>query len=565
MKIKKKFPKFWVVTIIAILLLATAGWLSRSTYRHYKEKHSLAQAKAFLARGDYRNSLLSARQTLQLNPSNAPACRIMADLADLSHSPAVLGWRRQIVEIEPTTENKLLLASAGLHYQSPPFPLTTQILGELPSSATNLATFQIVATELALRMNDIAGVQTHLAAAARLEPTNKLFQLNLCILRLGSTNPVAAEAARLELGQFYSDTNFAASALRALVTDRINHGDLLQAQNYATQLQATDQATLGDRLQYLGILKQRESIALPEALKSVQQQSLTNALAAADVASWMIANGLSADAVRWLTNLPANFQSQLPVRLALVNYYLAENDWSGLRSFTSQSDWGEMDFLRSAFLSHAWNQLGETLVADGEWHAAVGKAGEKFGALSALLDLASRWKMETERENLLWQIAQKFPRERWAQQELERLYFAAGNTQKLNELYSRLLSFSPEDMGLKNNLAATSLLLKTNLMQAYRLANEAHAQNPDDPFVTSTYAYSLHLQGRTREGVAAMKVLRNEYLEQPSVAFYYGVLLWVLDDTNRATHFLTIAKHKGQLLPEEKNLLASENKSELSH
>jgi hypothetical protein len=67
------------------------------------------------------------------------------------------------------------LASAGLHYQSPPFPLTTQILGELPTSATNLATFQVVATELAWRINDIAGAQAHFEAATRLEPTNKLF------------------------------------------------------------------------------------------------------------------------------------------------------------------------------------------------------------------------------------------------------------------------------------------------------------------------------------------------------------------------------------------------------
>jgi hypothetical protein len=223
-------------------------------------------------------------------------------------------------------------------------------------------------------------------------------------LRLGSTNPATTQSARSALEQLYSDTNLVSSALRALVTDRINHGDLLRAQNYATQLLTTAQVTFGDRLLYLSILKEHKSAALPEALKSVQQQSFTNALAASDVASWMIANGLLTDAARWLTNLPGNLQSQFPVQLALVNYYLAENDWSGLRSFTSKSDWGETDFLWSAFLSHAWRQLGETLVAEGEWHAAVAKAGAKFGALTALLDLTGRWKMDSERENLLWQI-----------------------------------------------------------------------------------------------------------------------------------------------------------------
>jgi hypothetical protein len=67
-------------------------------YWHYQEKHNLSQAQAFLASGDYRNALLSARQTLLLNPTNVPACRIMAAPAGLSHSPTVLDWQRRIVE-----------------------------------------------------------------------------------------------------------------------------------------------------------------------------------------------------------------------------------------------------------------------------------------------------------------------------------------------------------------------------------------------------------------------------------------------------------------------------------
>jgi predicted Zn-dependent protease len=103
------------------------------------------------------------------------------------------------------------------------------------------------------------------------------------------------------------------------------------------------------------------------------------------------------------------------------------------------------------------------------------------------------------------------------------------------------------------------------LAQAYRLAKEAYAQKPDDPFIASTYAYSLHLQGRTREGATAMEMLKSELLEQPSVSLYYGVLLSVLGDTNRAVHFLMIAKNKGQLLPEEKYLLVNAGKLELSN
>jgi len=366
--------------------------------------------------------------------------------------------------------------------------------------------------------------------------------------------------------QFCSDTNFAAAALRSLVTDRLARNDLPGAEGYATQLLATAHATLSDQLQYLGILQKLRSPEFAAQLKSTQSLAGTNGLAAAEVASWMVANDRRPEAYQWLTNLPPSIQSQWPVRLAYVNYYYTEQDWTGLRSYTSGGNWGETDFLRAAFLSQAWSRLDDGLVSDSVWQTAVGETGGRFSALTALLDLSRRWKMnESATDDLLWRIVQNFPRERWAQQDLERRYFGAGNTAKLRQLYTRELAFSPQDITLKNNLAATMLLLKDNLPQACQLANDAYAQRPEDPVIVSTYAYSLHLQGRTQDGVSALEKLNPESLAEPSVALYYGVLLAAQHDTNRAIPFLAIAQARGRLLPEEKKLLAAAGKSDLIH
>jgi len=563
---EKNYFKPWLIAGVAVLLLVAAGWLGRVPYRHYKERHSLKLAQGFFARGDYRNALLSVSQTLTLNPSNAPACQVMADLADLSQSPASLDWHRRLVELQPTTENKLTLAAAALHYQSAPFPLTVQILGELAPTTTNLVAYQNVAVELAFKMNDLPAAQAHLEAASWLEPTNQLFRLNLAILGLTATKAVTAEAARTALEQFCADTNFAAAALRSLATDRLARNDLPGTECYATQLLATAQATLSDRLQYLGVLQKLHRPELAAQLKSTQFLAGTNGLAAAEVASWMMVNDRRTDSYLWLTNLPPNLQSQWPVRLAFVNYFYTEQDWTGLRSYTSSGNWGETDFLRAAFLSQAWSRLGDALVADSVWQTAVGETGGRFGALTALLDLSRRWQMaESASDDLLWRIVQNFPRERWAQQDLERRYFVAGNTAKLKQLYARELAFSPEDISLKNNLAATMLLLKDNLPRACQLANGAFVQRPEDPVVVSTYAYSLHLQGRTQDGVAALEKLKPESLAEPSVALYYGVLLSALHETNQAAPFLAIARTKGQLLPEEIKLLTNASKSAPIH
>ena len=71
--------------------------------------------------------------------------------------------------------------------------------------------------------------------------------------------------------------------------------------------------------------------------------------------------------------------------------------------------------------------------------------------------------------------------------------------------------------------------------------------------IASTYAYSLHLQGKTREGLAVLEKLKPEALENPSVALYYGVLLSASGDAGKAAKYVGISQKAG-LLPEERAL-----------
>jgi hypothetical protein len=74
--------------------------------------------------------------------------------------------------------------------------------------------------------------------------------------------------------------------------------------------------------------------------------------------------------------------------------------------------------------------------------------------------------------------------------------------------------------------------------------------------VTSTYAYALHLQGRTQDGLEAMEKLKKDALEQPSIALYFGVLLSAAGEPDKAAHFLALARSGDTMLPEEKQLLS---------
>ena len=332
------------------------------------------------------------------------------------------------------------------------------------------------------------------------------------------------------------------------------------ALNYSTQLLTNAQVTVNDRLQNLDILKRLQSSTLAVQLSVLQRDATTNATTAAQIAGWMESNGFLSGTAGWLSTLPASIQTQNPVRLAFVDCYINTTNWPAMRKFTSSGDWGELDFLRLAFSSRAWSELGDPVLADGHWHSAVSETGERLSAMAALLDLANRWQMPREREDLLWRILRQFPDARWAQARLENLYFAAGNTTGLYQLYLKQFPYFPKNTMLKNNLAATALLLKTNLTQARQWAAEVYAQKTNEPVVVATYAYSLHLQGRDQEGLAAFRNLKPSQLEDPSAALYYGLLLSATGKSGDAAPYLQIARTRGTLLPEEKQLLSEMDK-----
>lgn len=548
----------WKIAILvaAVLVVLATGYWGRPVYRHFKEKRSAAEAQSFFNNGDYRDAALSARQALQINSNNVPAARVMARLADLTRSPTTLDRWQEVVKLSPTISDKLALAAAGLRYQNPPFPMTQSVLDEMSKSAAQVPDFHIVSAELALALHHTSDAETEFDAACKLQPTNRLFQLNLAVVRLGSTNAATAAGARTVLKQFCTNTNLGPTALRSLIADRLLHGDASGALGYSTQLLALAGSNPGDRLQHLDILKHMKSPELAVKLKALQDESATNAVMAAQLAGWMEVNGQLSDAIKWLNQLPANVQTQPPIRLALAGCYLDKADWNSLRDFASKGSWGEWEFMRLAFLSRAWGQMGEPLVADSNWRSAVSLASDRLGALNALLQLAGKWGMVSRQEDLLWRILRNFPDAVWAQHDLERFYFAGGDTRGLYRLYSERLARMPQNAELKNNLAYTALLLKTNVPQACQWAAESYTKATNDPAIASTYAYALHVQGRDQDALTIMQKLDRTALEQPPVALYYGIILSALGESNQAAHYLNIARTKGHFLPEEKQLLS---------
>jgi Flp pilus assembly protein TadD len=549
--------KKFVVFVAAVMLVvgAAALWVyGRPAYRHYKEIRSVSEAKVFLANADYRNASVSARKALLINSNNLEACQIMAELSDRGRSPQLLEWRRRAAELAPTIENRLALASACLRTQSKPYSIAAQILEDLAGSAQDSAAYHDVAADLALRLGNQSEATAHFEAAARLEPSNPIHQVNLAVMRLGSTDEAVAAGARATLEQLSANPQVSTVALRWMVSDCLRRNDLAGADRYSSQLLGNPRADLSDRLDRLNILQETKSREFNAYMESVQHDVLTNAAEVYTVASWMLSHGMAEGAQQWLTNCSAKVGAEQPVPLALVDCYIARKDWFGLDTYLVNQNWRDLDYLRFAFLSRASEEEQQQMAAEARWRSAVRAADTQLGALTALLNMARSWKRAEAEQDLLFQIGQYFRSERWALRDLERLYLGAGDTRGLNKLYAMRSEYDSTNYVALNNLAATSLLLNLDLPHAHELAREVYQNHPENPMIATTYAYSLYVQGKTQAALTALEKLTPEKLELPPVALYYGVLLSASGDAAKGAKYLDLAQ-KAQLLPEEKALL----------
>jgi len=417
----------------------------------------------------------------------------------------------------------------------------------------------MVSAELAIRLKDLDAAQTHLGAAAGLDPTNELCQLNLAALRLASTNAGLAAESRATLERLRQSTNVGAVALGWLVKDGLRREDLGVAAAWSAHLVAHPRCTSDDRLQHLSLLSSGKSPEFETYLANLKQRAVTKAVEVPGLSKWLIQHGRANETLHWLTNLPPATRAQQPVPLAITEAYMALKDWPGMQTFLADQRWADLEFMRLAFLSQASLQQGE-ITAPTRWRSAVREAGERLGALGVLLNLADAWRRAQDKEDLLWHIYQRHPGERWTLRELGRLYQAQGNTRGLNRLFGVLAELNPRDLGARNNFAATSLLLNLKVAKAHELARELYTERPDDAIIASTYAFALHLSGQTEEGLAVLQKFNPESLEDPAVALYYGVLLSASGQPAPAKQYLGLAQ-PAKLLAEERQLLEAARKA----
>jgi Flp pilus assembly protein TadD len=538
-----------LVCCTATLLTAYTGYRG---YKVWKRDHMMSLARQFAAKSDARNTLLSLQQVLRSDPRNIEGARMMAQLMEAARSPSALLWRSRVVELNPhSLDDRLALAQTALIFGD--YASATNALEGVEAAGRKTATYHNIAGAVASTANLRAEAEAHFLEAARLEPTNLVPQLNLAVVCLHGTNALAMADARASLARISSHPAFRCKALRELVVDALDCRQTNDALALSRDLVQEPSSTFSDRLLRLDVLKATQDPQFKGTLAADQREAGTNTAKLYELSLWQMNRMGPEDTLVWLQSLPRNLQTTQPAALLAAECHSGLEDWRGLSGSLTNQNWGELEFLRHAFLARAMRGQDLGLASKEEWELALRAANGQKASLVMLLHRAAQWKWQSEGEDLLWTIVNQNPGETWAVQTLGQILYSEGRTRSLMMFYSQELKRSPADLALKNNVAITALLLEAGELKPHELAREVYQLAPTNASYASTYAYSLLLQQKGAEALKVIEKLKPQELAHPAIAGYYAIILRANGNPAKAKTYLELSS-KARLLPEEQKL-----------
>jgi len=543
-------------TALGVVLGIVAFSYGSKFYNSWRETQLLQRASSLLQQHDYDGAIRDAQHALQLHRDSLAAFYILAEATEEQNRVETVAWRAQIARLLPDKlASQLNLASAALRFGE--LDTARKALERVSPNDRERAEYHVVAGWLARAQGDESGLLEHFAAAVKQDPSNDLYQFNLAVLQIKSTENENSDKARAVLTRLSKVPQFRAGALRALLGDAVDRNDLGGADELAQDLQMTQQVTFGDYLLCLNIYRKLDEKKFSALLEKVRPVAARSPSDLASLMDWMNNNGMAADVLKWMEKLAPGLTTHPPPSIAVAEAFTEIKNWSRLKRWTRGGSWGDADYLRLAYQAYAARQSRQS-GADAEfnslWRSAEKAANDEPQREFNLARLATKWNLMIEAEQLWLRVAKNNPTRREALDALARIYRANNDLPNLYRTMQRLHESSPGEPGAAANYARLALLLDQNAAEGHRVAKEAYDRAPNDTNCAVTYAFSLYGLGRTSEGIEIMKKLLAEQLHDPHAAVYAAVLLLDENQLDAAKEYIETAQHS-PIFAEEKKLL----------
>src|SRR4051812_37748413 len=206
-----------IAAIALALVIAIIGITYGSKfYNSWQETRLLKRASNLLEQHDYNGATRDAQRALELHPDSLAAFYVLAEATEQQNRIETVAWRAQIARLAPERlDSHLNLASAALRFGE--LDTAHKALERVPPNDRQKAAYHVVAGWLARADGDDAGLLEHFAAAAKEDPTNDVYQFNLAVLQIKSSEKEKSDHAREVLNRLTKVAQFRAGSLRALL------------------------------------------------------------------------------------------------------------------------------------------------------------------------------------------------------------------------------------------------------------------------------------------------------------------------------------------------------------
>ncbi len=542
-----------IKTAVAVGLTLGAV-LGYDAYDSWRYSHLIETAKSAAALGDWRQSSFALRRAVQIRPGTIEPLILLAETAEKLNPSEAISLRLAVATADRgSVKHRFDLVRTALR------------IGDKSSAAQSLATIDVTArttpmylslkSQVALATGDPVSAEAAALEALRLEPANPTYKFHLASIQVGSTNEATRASARNVLEQSTGIPELKHDALRMLSVEALNRRDAPVARRWVEEIFRTGKTDFGDEIQQLELLRVENSPALTTRLESLQRRATSNPQSTLSLATWMMMRtGNGGGAHAWLASLGTNITAQPAIQNARIQSHLLSNDVNGCIRWLEGDFWGENDHSRLLWLARLHRTQSQEASAKTAWNKAWELGGKNPQSRRQIWQMAVEMGWKEESMQVL-QAASAAPSDsRWAQMVLFDIHYRLKQTPQMLEISERLLRASPEDWFAKNNVAAFSLLLNTNIAMAAKLASEAITTRPNDPLVTSTHAFALQRNGKIPEALLVFGRIPDAVRSKPGVAVYYASALVEAGRIKEARRYLTLADD-ASLLPEERALL----------
>ena len=555
---KLRLIGYWVIglavggTAIGIVAKPVVG----RAYHEWNASRYAKQASELFAQGDLRRALAAAKGALKHRPLNVEATRIMAKSLDAAGAPEADQWWARLEALQPhDTENTLARARAAL--RAGEGGVAEELLGTLDATARQTAGFHGVAAAVAIDRKNPADAEAHWAEAVRLDPQDKQHKLNLASLRIESRNKEVREKALESLQEMRGNPATAVEALRLLLGDALRRREPVKARELADALVAEKKCTFPDKLSRLVTLRMINDARATPYLEELREASLAEPAELSTLLIWMNSNDLALMVSEWVRFFPQELTTKPPVSIGVAEAYMRTADWQKLEDLVATAKWGELDYMRKAFLACALDHLSGITDAEEaakEWNEALFMVRTRADSLERMAKFALLAKWPKRVDEVMRTLAAMPLCPRWVLESLWKDAYERKDTAQLQKLSGTLAKADPKGIMSRNNYAFLLLLTKTAEGNPHQMAEALHREHPLNAMVASTYALSLYEQGKPAEATAIMTTLKPEDLRQPQIALYHAIFLIASGQAEKADEYLKLSAQV-PMLPEEKALL----------